>query len=188
MIRLLRNKEYNIKPNYTNKKIYKILENQCINDLKQDKLEYFYKLLETKLYNIIILIDGKEDIKIEKLYHNIQILFINNIQNNVFVLQNLLLVDIDLEHYYFMTIDGSIMPWNKKINRNQIGIKYNDIVLEPTLLLEFIDPKQIKFTSKLTKYIKSFTKNIAEIIITYILIFTCMFYQFYLLVKTIINY
>jgi hypothetical protein len=178
MYKLIQKREYShinkIQLNY-------IFEKQCVNELKQNKLDLFYKLLETKLYQIIILIDGREDTIIENLCHNVQILFINNIQHKSCILQTLLLVDIDLENYYFMTSNGSILDWNKTIKRNQSGIKYNEIQLDSYLLLENINFNEVKYIYKLTKSINKFIRNIGEIIATYILIFCYMFYQFYLL-------
>jgi hypothetical protein len=174
------------KSNRYKKDFYIYLENRCINELKNNKLDLFYDLLDSKLYNIYILIDGKEDIKIENICHFIDLVFVNNIQNKSQIIQTLLLVDIDLDDYYFMTNDGTILGWNKTIKRNQIGINYKDIQLDPYLLLSFIDEKQIKVLDKLTNYSKNLIKNLFEIIATYILIFCYMCFQIYLLFKSVI--
>lgn len=186
MLELLKKRQYNNSNNKTNKNISKLLEKKCVKELKKGNIDYFKQLLDTNLYKIIILIDGKEDVTIENMCHNIQILFINHIQNNSVILQNLLLVDIDLEDYYFMTTDGSILQWDKTIKRNQIGINHNEIVLDPYLLLSFIDETQISYTHKLTKYILKLFRNLFETIATYIIILCYMFFQCYLLFKSIL--
>jgi hypothetical protein len=137
-----------------------------------------------KLYDIKILIDGKEETIIDELCHHIDIIFINNITNKQVIMQKVLLVDLYIDNYYFMTNDGTILEWNKTIKRKQNNINYKEIQLDPYLLLEAIDENKVRVIDKLTKYVK----YLLEILANYILIFCYMLFHIYLLFRTTIPY
>jgi hypothetical protein len=166
MIKYLYNREIGFP---TRHKFNNILEKKCIIELQKNKLDLFYEMIELGCYNIEILIDSEKTHQINELCHHIDIVFVNNIQNKRQIMDKVLLVDLYIEDYYFMTLDGTILQWNKTIKRNQTSINYKEIQLEPYVLL------QVLTNSLLERLLLLFVRNI---IIYNLLLHICFVFYF----------
>jgi len=116
------------------KKILECLQQRCIKELKEDKLDIFFELLEIDVYRLEVYIDDKLVTPIENSYHDIKIVFTNNITNKTTLVERLSLVKMSTEHYNYFDQSNDI-NLDLDINRGTTRLTPNNIKIKPKLVL-----------------------------------------------------
>jgi hypothetical protein len=154
MLNLLKDREITGK---TNKQLLnKILDERCKKELKNNKFDIFNQYIDSKIYEIKLLVDGKETYEICNSDHKIDIMLKNNLINEIQLIETIYLLRMTEDSYLYVYKRGNINfditvergTRNLEIDRISLNdlqiikkmIKYNHIadILEDLSIFNFI--------------------------------------------------
>ena len=142
MLKILKDREITGKTNKTI--INKILDDKCKEELKNNNFTTFYQYIKLNLYEIILLVDGKETYEIRNSDHKIDIIIKNNLINEIKLIETIYLLRMTEDSYYYVYKNGNI-NFDIKIERGTRNLEIDKISLDDIQIIN----KIIKYNNML---------------------------------------
>jgi hypothetical protein len=138
MLNILKNREITGK---TNKQLLnKILDDRCKEELKNNKFNIFNQYIDSKIYEIKLLVDGKDIYEIYNSNHKIDIILKNNLLNEIELIETIYLLRMTEDSYLYVYKRGEI-NFDIKIERGTRNLEIDKISLNELQIIK----KMIKY-------------------------------------------
>ena len=133
MLKALHDREISCR---TNKNVInKILDDRCKRELKNNKFDIFNQYRDSGIYEIKLLVDGKETYEIYNSDHKIDIIFKNNLINETELIETLYLLRMTEDSYYYVYKRGEI-NFDITIQRGTRNLEINKILLDDLKIIK----------------------------------------------------
>jgi hypothetical protein len=135
MIKVLHNREITAKKNKT--VINKILDERCKKEIKNNKFDIFNQYIDLGIYEIKLLVDNRETYEIYNSDHKIDIMFINNLINEIKLIETIYLLRMTEDSYLYVYKNANI-NFNISIQRGTRNLEINKIFLDDLQIINKI--------------------------------------------------